>query len=722
MTTPTPPAAAGAAAGFDFHALRSPTELARLRMCQLSLEPRAPPANCFSKEYLAQERYRARVEAQEDHEFERFLYENGKKSTSRGALTSRSTPHQLATEKGPAAPQNATPGMVRMPHKRGAGLLTPDKSGAGLLRPASNYKPLSPITSFLSGYPGSPSNRASASRRALPTHAPPASPASPVSPSRRIRAMPTVVQMSYAGDCKTTDREDEISKLRSCVHSLESTVHSQAQQIVQLRTRRMTETAVATLALAAAKTKTKKAQKKTKPKKKKKSKKIQKKERHHHPLSAPTMIEIEKQPARSLSSSTFHKGKTGVFGRLWSGKKKKRSQKKNKRTSAGKSPATVTASFDSTQTRANSVSSVPRSHRRPFLSSELKGIADLYTKMAQFSLALHKTTRSHGHTQRLRPSSRRPLFWISQKTDCFPHRLTSSSSELARCDRHGDEHDMHSALELFFPRILSYLAVTACVALGAVSQHCLLYSHSVLISANRSHALIRPLEPSARCWKIVIDDASLSARATIRLHAEVEQPAIMEFRRLMQPPPALIDVMLALGALLCGEEELPWRYVRVDPVLLRRMKTKTYAAKRRGGAGHLDKPSLVGATWRDCQKIVQHVEEGGHLLTLLQRMERFDPDAMTPRSLFNFRNIVKLGILKPERAERGGKIGMEIGRWIQDTVKRALARFNMMQMGKSAAVRDAVAKAKQCVAEAEWHTRVRQRLNDGWFIAFFGWA
>ena len=135
----------------------------------------------------------------------------------------------------------------------------------------------------------------------------------------------------------------------------------------------------------------------------------------------------------------------------------------------------------------------------------------------------------------------------------------------------------------------------------------------------------------------------------------------------------------------------------------------------------LDKPNLVGATWRDCQKIVQHVEEDGHFLTLLQRMERFDPDTMTSRSLSTFRNIVKLGVLMPKHAGRGGKIGLEIAHWISDSVKRALARFSMMQMGRSGLVRDAVAKAKHCVLEAEWHTRLRQRLNDGWFIAFFGW-
>ena len=55
---------------FSFHAMRSPTELARLRLCQLSIEPRAPPANCFSKEYLARERYLARVERQEALELE----------------------------------------------------------------------------------------------------------------------------------------------------------------------------------------------------------------------------------------------------------------------------------------------------------------------------------------------------------------------------------------------------------------------------------------------------------------------------------------------------------------------------------------------------------------------------------------------------------------------------------------------------------------------------
>ena len=49
--------------------------------------------------------------------------------------------------------------------------------------------------------------------------------------------MPTVVQMTLTGDSKTTELEDEVSKLRSSVLSLESTVHSQAREIVHLRTR-----------------------------------------------------------------------------------------------------------------------------------------------------------------------------------------------------------------------------------------------------------------------------------------------------------------------------------------------------------------------------------------------------------------------------------------------------------------------------------------------------
>ena len=130
----------------------------------------------------------------------------------------------------------------------------------------------------------------------------------------------------------------------------------------------------------------------------------------------------------------------------------------------------------------------------------------------------------------------------------------------------------------------------------------------------------------------------------------------------------------------------------------------------------------MGASWRDCQKLVQHVEEDGHILTLLQRMEKFDPDTMTLRTLSKFRNIWTLGVLTPENSARGGRLCLEIAKWIQDSVRRALARFDMMQMGRSVSVRRAIINAKQCVNEAQWHAQIRQKMNDGWFIAFFGWT
>ena len=675
---------------------------------------------------------------------------------------------------------------------------------------SSHYKPLSPITSFLSGYPGSPSGNSSSKAGTPLTPSPhldassedagtdPVAPSTPCIQSSPLSAcdsfsyisttivtpngtsntsgfmnnvgeeldqhikrsseaqllhgmLTSAASKTYLNTTKrktgrndmsrghqATNYEDEIIWLPNTVHSEKHTVNERVQEIN--RTCHPASTVTKTHQQADGlkpneaqsndldvlnKAKSTRSTRRTHAKKIRRKKKSIKQKRSKEavmnklgmttPTSEQTLVSsfdsvrgVKKRKGSDFSFD-FNKGKTGVFERLWNGKKTHQKKKVGNKSSVC---TNAHSSISKSITQRKKV-------YRAFKKSELSELPHLYTMCARFSLALSSERGEHCKSQIRQEKSR---FWISEDTDAIPHKYTISAAELARCDRHGDEHDdIHIALEIFLPRILSYLPIEDCVAVGATSQHCLILSHSTHVSANRGQYLLRFLEPAARCWKIIVDDLHLIQNATARLLREVHPNSMMELRRLMQPSPALIDVIMTLGALLCSDEP-PWRHVKLDPIIHRRMRKFKRGSAVSPPKLHLDKPSLVGATWRDCQKIVMHVETDGHLLSLLQRMAMFNPEQMSQRSLSNIRSIIKSGILLPENAKRGGKIGIEVARWIKDSVKRALAMHDMMQMGQSLALRKSVASARLTISEARWHTEVRQKLNDGFFIAFFGWT
>ena len=428
---------------FSFHAMRSPTELARLRLCQLSIEPRAPPANCFSKEYLARERYLARVERQEALELERFL-QKGSESRCKGASAQRASKLPEKVEDSP----NVTLGQ---PPSRGVMLLTPSR--------VSNYKPLSPITSFLSGYPGSPSRHTASPtpKSTLPSPETPAEDPPPCPTNLSSSSKPTVQaevsaaivpttlpntqyvaapkvnqEPSSVVDSNTIGHGEEITRLRLCVENLGNTVRSQARLIANLREQQTSAgTTVPPAALSQNVIKRKKKKTRTTPQKMKTKKKTRKSKKvagsprlrnedeyRRVPLrSGPRVVTSEAK--RTARRSTFNKGKTGVFERLWSGKKRTGSGESSQRVIESSTMSVATENFQ------------PGS-REPFKQSQLEEVARLYTVMAQFSLALDKAKAARCYPRRC-ATVRRPLFWINESRDCIVHKLTSSSSELARC-------------------------------------------------------------------------------------------------------------------------------------------------------------------------------------------------------------------------------------------------------------------------------------------------
>tara|TARA_B110000211_G_C13992429_1_gene514623 strand:+ start:32 stop:1231 length:1200 start_codon:yes stop_codon:yes gene_type:complete len=342
-----------------------------------------------------------------------------------------------------------------------------------------------------------------------------------------------------------------------------------------------------------------------------------------------------------------------------------------------------------------------------FTDHELSKVGAIYNELSQMAVAT--LTAAEGAHKRTNHKHR--CFWLSQK---HSHPLTTSSSDL--CMVQSEPQQLPIVLtEKYFPQILSYLDQSTLENVGLVSQQLLIYSHHVHIIAFRAEQVMDSLTPLAKCWTVILSQEHKYREATSVLMQNVKNAQFIELRRVHKPSPVLVDIVMALGALI-SPNELPWKHVTADRSLLRRKNSNNTFFLQ----SSRQQRSLVGAKWSHCQQFVNHVEKDGHVVQLLTRMECFNPTTMTRRQLSVFRGILRTNVLKPSIAQRGGTLASHVAKWMVNVTRRALALDKMKLLGKTHRID--YQRGQNIIQEAKWHALVRSKLNDGDFRFIFGWS
>ncbi len=419
-------------------------------------------------------------------------------------------------------------------------------------------------------------------------------------------------------------------------------------------------------------------------------------------------------PTSGSSTTGFRSGKSGVFGRLWR-HALVRSDRKN--ASADWLPSRLAETL------------LPPPPRPLARSSMMAAVSTTRSSTHASKSSVPSKEVQQLYTPAFAPFREEELPLVAQAFDgisrmaAFVHPLVTDSPDLCMRDQSQQPVPLSPVLTLdqHFPRILSYLGPNSLFSCGLVSRLYLLHSHSVKVVALRAAHLRPRLEPLARCWKIVDGETHVAPEATAMLLTKVQlRGKFVELRRVHKPTATLVDIMMALGALLLPRD-LPWKYVKVNPAMSRRL---TFGGPKKPGEdidSDRRRTILHGARWSDCQKIVLMVGIDGHILHIMDRMARFDPDKdMSRKQLAKFRAILRSGVLRDAAAKRGGTLAASVAEWIRKTTLRALAHDKMMLLGK--AHRAHYQEALAVIKEAQWHSLVRRKMNDGLFRAFFGWS
>jgi len=433
-----------------------------------------------------------------------------------------------------------------------------------------------------------------------------------------------------------------------------------------------------------------------------------------------TMDNMKNLNVNTNANTTFDEGKTGVFRRLArhaNAHTKRRNMEweelqqvlkddlSSGRAKHGKIPRELAVTV---RRKKNAESKKDRNREREFSTRELFEVANIYNTMSQMAVA--NLTDAEGAHKRTAHKHR--IFWLSGR---HTHPLTTSSTDIAFV---AAPQPLSTALKLHLPQILSYVDSITLESVGLVSQQLLIFSHHVHVVAYRAEYVMNRMEPLARCWNIVVGNESEHIAANKILVNSIKPIQFLELRRVHKPPAVLVDVIMALGALLCPDE-IPWKYCMVDRSVLRK---KSFGGKVAKGviASHSTTRIMVGAQWTHCQQLVLHVERDGHLLPVMERMHRFNPETMGRRQLQIFRGIIKSGILRDSVAARGGSLASAVSQWIIGVTHRALFLDKMKMLGKKHRVD--YQHGLDIIKEAKWHADVREKLNDGAFRMFFGWA
>ena len=603
----------------------------------------------------------------------------------------------------------------------GAVILTPTSTSSSPTTPTRQrrcpiYTPLSPCSTFNLN-PSKAVQRQRQVRASLPASTPTPSQASPEtttapqysqpppqpppptspSPTRHITTLPTVVSMKFSNEI-IEEYVDTINSLRSTIEELQSTVAVQSREIRALRSTRDSRSPAESCVIQDLELPSQTVL------------------QHQRPKTANTAKTAETR----RSPSHFNKGKTGVFGRL-SQHAKVFNQRRNMDWNElklvlqdealhgirhGKIPRDAFAQKKSSgptkKNRGNNKKNTTTCDSE-FKFDELHGVADLYSEMSQMACA----TLTSAEGAHRRTKHQHQTFWLSNQ---HMHPLTSSSSDI--CMISSQPQLFPPALNAHCPQILAYVDRHTLESVGLVSQQMLIWSHHVHVTAYQAEYVLDRIEPLARCWTTVVGQVDEAEEATSLLLNSVRSGQFVGLRRVHKPSPVLVDIIMSLGALLCPCD-LPWKFVQVDRSLLRK---KNYGGSKEITKGRV----MLGAEWSHCQQLVMHVEDDGHMLSLLKRMERFNPDSMTRRQLHVLRGVVRSGILNSVTAKRGGSLASAVAKWIIAVTHRALALDKMKMLGVS--LRKDCKHAFAIIEEAQWHAQVRQKLNDGKFRMFFGWT
>ena len=542
----------------------------------------------------------------------------------------------------------------------------------------------------------------------------------PPPPSKHITATPIFVAMKYP-QAIVEDYEKYIEHLCSKVAELESTISIQAREIRSLRKNPIALSNVSNSSNLSISSNSKSSD----------SDKQINTNTNNNNFDTKTQEINEIQITTTTNNTapknitTFDKGKTGIFERLtkhakvkihrqnmeWSELQKIRNkEKRTGRARHGKIPRDQFINKDLNVVKYMHTDTNTKQHRATkrdpeFKANELSSVAALYNEMSQMAVA--NLTDAEGAHKRTKHKHR--IFWLS---DRHTHPLTTSSSDV--CMVQENPQLLPLAFTNHLPQMLSYLECNDLENVGLVCQQLLLFSHHVHVVAYKAEYLMDRMEPLAKCWSIVIGNQNEHIEATELLVRATKPAQYVELRRVHKPSVILVDIIMTLGVLLCPKDNR-WNTVHVDRNCIRK---KSFGGKR-DKRWDTKKRVMVGANWSHCQQLVLHVEQDGHMLPLLKRIQLFDPDKMSRKTIGVLRGVIKSGILKSKIAARGGTLAASVAKWIVGVTHHALALDRMKMLGGSHRI-DFV-RGGDIIEEAKWHEIMRRKMNDGVMRMFFGW-